>query len=304
MNRFICGVAVDEDIYKEYQNRKYKIGDEEKPLRTIEIMEKSKDYEEFPDIQAAAKEIIAQVRQEVKEYYAAKDGREEYIVMKHDTFDGYLKDLQAVHAKVAPERIALKEKWDAAQKRWQETQRNSKIDADDLVRENVKYLDTQEEYKNRIQELKRKTQEEILAVQMQFDKHITDFYSANGNRINDAIVRLLNSGIKLTDSEINNMVEQNKSNPTMLRLISDHCDKQRISNDAVRMYGYSSRKGGEDEREIFQKVASMVMNAVSDNEVTSSVWSQADSHFKQLSDEQIGVIGELPVRPEASGVTE
>lgn len=221
--------------------------------------------------------------------------------MKHDTFEEYLRDLQEIHAKVAPERRELKQKWDEAQKRWQEDQGEYKGDEHYLAREKVRYLDAREEYKRNVMELQRQTKEEIQAVQAEYEKHVTDFYSANGNRLDDATVRLLNSGIKLTDAEIDGMVSQNTDNPTMLRLISDHCDKQGIGTDSVRIYGGLARKGGADEREAFKAVAGMVQNAVSTEEITADIWSKADSHFQRLSDQQIRAMRRFFVRPLGNG---
>lgn len=306
MNKIVCGMVVDEDIYDKYNfdkgagsRRMYNLNGQERSLMAIEFYENSPVYaKESPETVKAAKKIAEQIRNEIREYYAAKDGRKEYVAMKHDTFDGYLKDLQEIHARVAPERMQLKEKWDAAQKRWAENQREFKGDEHYLAREKVIYLDAQEEYKKSVLELQKRTQEEIQAVQAEYEKHVTDFYSVNGNRLDDAAVRLLNSGIKLTDAEINGMVDQNKSNPTMLRLISDHCEKQGIGNQSTRVYGSLARKGGADERDAFRTVAGMVEKAVSENDITSDIWSKPDSHFKRLSDEQINAINNFRVRPE------
>lgn len=299
MNRFICGMVVDEMLYGEYQGKKYKVGGREVSTAGIEIMSVSKEYSEgLPEDAAEARQIAEQIRKEIREYYAAKDGRKEYVTMKHDTFDGYLKDLQEIHARVSPERIQLKEKWDAAQKRWRDDQREFKGDEHYLAREKVRYLDAQEAYKNGIRELQQRTQEEIQAIQAEYEKHVADFYTANGSRLDDSAVRLLNSGIKLTDTEIDSMVNQNKSNPTMLRLISDHCERQGIENKAARVYGNLARKGGTEEKEAFLTVADMVNKAVSENEITSSVWSKQNSHFKLLSDEQIGTMDSFLVKPE------
>lgn len=305
MNKLVCGMVVDEDIYDKYNfnketgsHRMYTLCGQERSLMAIEFYADSGVYaKESPEMVAEAQKIMGQIQKEIREYYAAKDGRKEYVAMKHDTFDEYLKDLQEIHAKAAPERIQLKEKWDAAQKRWQEDQREFKGDECYLAREKVKYLDAQEEYKNRVRELQQRTREEIQAVQDEYEKHVTDFYSANGNRLDDAVVRLLNSGIKLTNAEIDNMVSQNTGNPTMLRLISDHCDKQGIGNDSVRIYGSLARKSGADEREAFKVVAGMVQNAVSTEEITADIWSKADSHFQRLSEQQIGAMGKFLVRP-------
>lgn len=297
MNKLVCGIVVDEELYMEYQDKKYRIDGEEYTLGTIEIMAASKDYDVYPHLKAQAQGVVEQVQGEIREYYAAKDGRKEYVAMKHDTFDGYLRDLQEIHAKTAPERRALKEKMDVAQKRWEEDQREFKGDEHYLAREKVRYLDAQEEYKESVAELQRRTKEEIQAVQAEYEKHVTDFYSANGNRLDEAAVRLLNSGIKLTDTEIDNMVSQNTGNPTMLRLISDHCEKMGIENKNARVYGSLARKAGVDEREAFKVLADMVEKAVSENEVTADIWSKPESHFQRLSDQQIGAMGEFFVRP-------
>lgn len=305
MDKTVFGMKVDEHLYKKYNfdektgmTRLYMVNGKEMSLFATEFYATSTVYaEESPEIAAAARRIMEKVQGEIVDYYAIKEGRKEQTVMKHDTFDGYLKDLQEIHAKAAPERRALKEKMDMAQKRWEENQREFKNDEHFLAREKVCYLDAQEEYKRSISELQRRTWEEVEAVQAEYEKHVTDFYAANGNRLDEAAVRLLNSGIKLTEQEINGLVEQNRSNPTMLRLISDHCEKMEIENRNARVYGSLARKAGADEREAFKVIADMVEKAVSENEVTADIWSKPESHFQRLSDQQIGAMGEFFVRP-------
>lgn len=306
MNRMVLGIVVDDEIYDKYHfdketggRRMYTLCGQERSLDAIEFYAGSADYaKKSPELVNEAKRIAEEIRKEIRQYYAAKEGRKEYVAMRHDTFGGYLRDLQEIHAKVAPERRKLKQKWDEAQKRWQDEQRESKGDEHYLTREKVRYLDAQEEYKNNVRALQQRTQEEIKAIQAEYDKHVLDFYSANGNRLDDATVRLLNSGIKLTNAEIDGMISQNTSNPTMLRLISDHCDKYGIGNDSVRVYGSLARKGGVDEREAFKAVAGMVQKAVSTEEITADIWSKENSHFQRLSDQQISDMGRFWVRPE------
>ncbi len=312
MNKLVCGMMVDEDLYDKYNwdkktgmRRKYTLGGQERSLDIVEFYSTAESCKVFyPEMVADAKKIAAQIQKEIREYYAVKDGRKEYVVMKHDTFDGYLRDLQEIHAKTAPERIALKERMNLAKKRWEENQREFKNDEHFLAREKVKFLDAQEEYKAGIRELQQRTKEEIKAVQDEYEKHVADFYSANGNRLDDAMIRLLNSGIKLTTAEIDGMVDRNRSNPTMLRLISDHCDRQKIENQSARIYGSFARKGGSDEREAFRTIAGMIEKAVSTDEVTSDIWSKPDSHFKQLSDQQIAAVNTFQVKPAVSETTE
>lgn len=164
----------------------------------------------------------------------------------------------------------------------------------------VCYLDAQEDYKNCVSELQKRTQEKIQVVQDEFERHLSDFYSANGNRLGDGMARLLNSGIKLSGSEIDSMVDQSRNNPTMLRLISDHCERVGIKNQNAQMLGILARKAGEDERKMFKDVAGMVKNAVSESEITSEIWSKEDSHFKRLSDEAIGSMNGMWIHPAAA----
>lgn len=305
MDKKVFGMKVDEHLYKKYNfdektgtTRLYMVNGKEMSLFATEFYATSTVYaEESPEMVEAARKIMEKVQREIVDYYAVKEGRKEHTAMKHDTFDGYLKDLQEIHAKAAPERRALKEKMDAAQKRWEEDQREFKGDEHYLAREKVRYLDAQEEYKGNVMELQRRTKEEMREVQAEYEKHVTDFYSASGNRLDDATVRLLNSGIKLTDAEIDSMVNQNTGNPTMLRLISDHCEKMGIENRNARVYGSFARKAGADEREAFKVIADMVEKAVSENEVTADIWSKPESHFQRLSDQQIGAMGGFFVRP-------
>lgn len=305
MDKTVFGMKVDEHLYKKYNfdketgmTRLYIVNGKEMSLFATEFYATSIVYaEESPEMAEAARRIMEKVQREIVDYYAVKEGRKEQTAMKHDTFDGYLKDLQEIHAKAAPDRRALKEKMDMAQKRWEENQREFKGDEHFLAREKVCYLDAMDEYKRNVEELQRRTQEEIRAVQSEYEKHVTDFYAANGNRLDDAAVRLLNSGIKLTDAEIDRLVEQSRSNPTMLRLISDHCEKMGIDNQNARVYGSIARKAGSDEREAFKVIADMVEKAVSENEVTADIWSKPESHFQRLSDQQIGAMGEFWVCP-------
>lgn len=312
MNRTVFGMKVDEYLYNKYNfdeetgmSKLYMINGKEMSLFAVEFYAVSTVYaEESPEMVAAARKIMEKVQREIVDYYEIKEGRKENATMKHDTFDGYLEELQEIHAKAAPERLELREKWDAAQRRWQEDQREFKGDEHYLAREKVRYLDAKEEYKNRVRDLQQRTREEIQAVQAEYEKHVANFYAANGNRLDDAIVRLLNSGIRLTDAEIDGMISRNTSNPTMLRLISDHCEKQGIKNQNAMVYGDLARKSGTDEREAFRVIADMVEKSVSEDDTTSKVWSKQDSHFKRLSDKQIEAMNTFWIRPAAPETAE
>ena len=68
MNKLVCGVVVDEELYMRYQDKKYRIGKEEYALRTIEIVATSKDYDAYPYLKAQAQGIVELVQEEIREY--------------------------------------------------------------------------------------------------------------------------------------------------------------------------------------------------------------------------------------------
>ena len=106
MNYLLCGMAVDEELYGRYRGKAYIVqGNIYSPQEIISIAGSKRDA--YPQLKEQAQKIIKQVQGEIKEHYAARDGRKEEA-MKHDNFSGYLADLQQIHAKAAPERIALK----------------------------------------------------------------------------------------------------------------------------------------------------------------------------------------------------
>lgn len=158
--------------------------------------------------------------------------------------------------------------------------------------------------KEAVTDLQRRTKEDIAAIRKEFDEHIDDFYSVNGDRMDEGTIRLLNSGLKLTDREIDRLVSQNVGNPTMLRLISDHCEKNKLNNKAARIYGSRAKAAGSHEIRIFNQVVDMVEKATSSNDLTADVWSVNKGHFERLSNEAIGNMAEMVVKPGAGEQSE
>ena len=94
MNKIVCGMVVDEDIYDKYNwdkqtgmRRKYTLGGQERSLDIVEFYLTAESCKVFYLVMVEdAKKIAEQIQKEIREYYAAKDGRKEYVAMKHDTF--------------------------------------------------------------------------------------------------------------------------------------------------------------------------------------------------------------------------
>ena len=268
----------------------------------IEFFAGCKDYRrEYPEFAKECQKIVEQAKREIGNYYAAKDGRRGYKVMRHDDFTGYIKDLQEIHKKAAAERQRIQSEYDTASEAWREVQKDATLSDYGKTAGKMKWLEAEQSYKDSIAALKSATNEDIANIRKEFDEHIEDFYSANGDRLDDGTVRLLNSGIKLSDKEIDRLVNQNKSNPTMLRLVDDYCQNKGIKNKQARIYGYTARAAGSHENRIFDQVVDMVSKVLTTEDAIAKVWSKENSHFERLSNDAIQSMAALEVRPEASG---
>lgn len=302
-NSVICGVVVDRKDYDRFALQRFEVPHDFKEgtrsLLNIEQMAKMSDYRKhYPEFAEACQKIVEREKRNIQSYYAGKTGRKEFMTMKHDSFTGYLKDLQEVQKSASKERIEMRAVYDKAAARWKDSQRDNKLSDYEHTAEKMRWLEAEKAYKDGVSDLKRRTDEDIKNIRAEFERHIDDFYSANGDRIDDGVVRLFNSGLKLSDKEISGLVSKNVHNPTMLRVIADHCDKNNIDNKSARIYGIYARGAGKNEREIFEQVVSMVNHVTGMDDLSAKVWGVEKGNFDRLSEEAIGAMAALSVQPE------
>ena len=311
MNMILCGVVCDEKFYDEYKDKKFKVPHDfkaeqpERTLKDIQFFAMNKEYARYyPEFHAACKEIVEREKRNIEAYYAKKDGRKEYVAMKHDNFMGYMKDLQEIQRATAKERRELKAQLDKAEAKWKEVQKDPTLSELGRTSQKMDFLQAKENYKKGLDDLRQRTDADVKGVREEFQKHIDDFYSANGNRIDSGTVQLLQSGIRLSEGEVNRLVESNLSNPTMLRIISDHCDRNKIDNKAARIYGGYARSAGKNEKSAFEQIVSMIDRVTGTDEAIAEAWGRENSHFDKLSNETIEGVASLAIHPEAVGQSE
>ena len=306
MSKTLCGVAVDQEIYKKYSEKLYTVkGDPnggKRALRYIEIFARSKDYKDnYQEFAAECKRITEDVSKEIQAYYAAKDGRKEYKVMRHETFSGYIKDLHNIQVNAAKTRKKLKEDFEETKQEWYAAERDKNLNEYEKTEKKMAYLNAEKAYGEALKELRVRTIQDAESIRAEFNEHILDFYTANGNRLDDNVIRLLNSGIKLQDAEINHLVTQNKHNPTMLRVINQYCKNNTIDNMSARVYGTLAASAGGKEHEIFNEVLDIVNRTIGMNERTASVWVN-EANVQQIIDGAVAKMDGQTLKPEVSDV--
>lgn len=264
MNKTICGVVVDEKYFKEFMERKFKVLDKTVKANVVEIYATSRDYaENAPEYTEAAQKVREQIRAEIQAYYAAKDGRKEYKAMKHQNFGGYLEDLKELFLQASKEREVLKQKFDKAGETWKREEVETRGKEYEYTRARMDFLEAEEAYKNGVLELEKKYKKAVEDVRAEFENHLNDFYLPNGSRIDAATVALLNSGIKLKATELDQMLVQFSNSPTMLRILGDYSTKNGLDKESRAVsYSHVARGYGAGEKRIFNRVADFVNSTV------------------------------------------
>lgn len=304
MNKTICGVVVDEEYFKEFMKRNFKVLDKTVKANVVEVYATSRDYaENAPEYTEAAQKVREQIRAEIQAYYAAKDGRKEYKAMKHQNFGGYLGDLKELFLQASKEREALKQRFDEAGETWKREEVETRGNEYEHTRAHMDFLEAEETYKNGVLELEKKYKKAVEDVRAEFESHVDDFYAPNGNRIDAATVSLLNSGIKLNASELDKLLVQFCDNPTMLRVLGDYSYKNGLNKESrAAAYNQTAKGYGAEEKRIFNRIANFVNSTVENNERRFWTWNEKG---RNDSTEMIdGAIAEMDgyfVRPQVSG---
>lgn len=297
----LFGIVVDDSVYAEYKDKRYAVKHNGKtdmiPLKTIELVANSKDYAAMPEYQKACREVAQTVKTELQNLYRKKAGRRE--IMKHDDFTGYIKDLQDVYKTAAQKRENLRTAHEKAVEEWNVANRDSSLSEYARTSAKMKYLEAEETYKDAVKNLQNKTNDDILTIRHEFEKHINSFYAADGEKLDDDTVRLLNSGLVLRKDEVERIVSRYLDNPTMIRLVEDYCSKHKIASDLIITCWFSVKSAGKIERKIFDNLAKLINNVVSGNEIAAKVWGTETGHFDRAYGEAIGGLRQIMVRPGA-----
>ena len=304
MNKMICGVVVDEKYYEEFMKRRFTVLDKEMNATGIHIMATSRDYaENAPEYVGPAQKVWEQIRAEIEEFYAARDGRKEYKAMKHQNFGGYLEDLKQLFLQASKERDALKQKFDKAGEEWRKEEVETRGKDYEHTRARMDYLEAEKAYKNGVAELAKKYKKAVDDVRAEFENHLNDFYLPNGNRIDAATVALLNSGIKLKANELDQMLVQFSNNPTMLRILGDYSSKNGLDKESRALaYSHVAKGYGVEEKRIFNRVADFVNSTTGVDEKRFWAWNEKGRNSGvEMIDTAINEIDTYFVRPQVSG---
>lgn len=300
--KILFGIVVDEELFKEYEKKTYRIDGTPYDLVMIENLATSKNYARTPELQEEAKKIKEEIQKEIKAYYAKENEKKNPVSVRHQDFVGYLEDLKGIRKTAAEMRIALRNNLERIESEWKRAAKDKNAPEYDVLKLKAEYLENVQANKKKLVELYDSTKQEIHLVKVEFHKHLSDFYCANGARMDDDTVRLLNSGVLLTPNEIDNLVIQNLNNPTMLRLINSYCTKHKMKNHSAAMYGRVAKESGEAEKEVFDNISGYVLRAVSVDPRDVAIWADTDEYFDRYYNTAVEEMENMLIKPKAVDV--
>ena len=295
MNRILAGIVVDEELHKKLTARRYDVSPDWRnvPLETVEIAADSKDYAKYPEWQKKCREIVEQVKAEIKKYYSAKDGRKEYKTMRHQDFTGYVDDLRKIQEDMGNKAQSLRGTVEKARETWKRVTNDKSISELGRAEWKATYLRAEEDFKTAIADLHTEMNEALDKVQEQLQEHLDDFYGPNGSRIDDTTMKLLNAEFPFNEAEFDRLAGGYTDNPTMLRILDQYARAHELSSRMVVTLSYYAKQRGQKEMDYFKGLRELALMAIRDKGVIPSY----QARFDEMVEKTIASLKAIPVRP-------
>ena len=297
MNRILLGIVIGGELYEKLTARRYDIAPDWKdvPLETVEIAADSKDYAKYPEWQKKCREIVEQVKAEIKKYYSAKDGRKECKIMKHQDFTGYVDDLRKIQGDMGNKAQNLRGTVEKARNDWKRVTNDKSISELGRAEWKASYLRAEEDFKTAIADLHTEMNEALDKVQEQLQEHLDDFYGPNGSRIDDTTMKLLDAGFPFNEAEFDRLISGYTDNPTMHRILEQYAGAHELRSQMIVTLSYYAKQHGRKEMDYFKGLRELALMAIRDKGVIPSY----QERFNEMVEKAMASLQDLPVRPKA-----
>ncbi|MCD8363013.1 MAG: hypothetical protein LUC98_08655 [Lachnospiraceae bacterium] len=271
MSVVCCGVCCDAEIYEKYRGKTFVIGSRELGLAEIEDIVTGRSSAEYQrkdrDIYDAARAVYDRIAGEIKNYYAARDGRKDFTAMKHSNFKDYVADIRMVYNSAAEQIAAATATRDVAVETWKDTQQRSKDEAT-LARGKSRYLDAMNDYRVKVEEIKTATKEAVKELSGAYDEHLAAFYEVTPDMVDANTVTILKAGI-CDAGDLAALAERFHGNVTMLRMIGKAAATADGAGDLaarIKAAGHGRR-----ERELFDEALEVAERVISSDEKWAAI---------------------------------
>lgn len=238
-----------------------------------------------------AKAIVDKVNSEVDEMLKKIDNGD-YLFK---TFNEYILEMARLTEEASKQRDEVEAKHDKAEKAWKEARSAINVSDSWTSARKTEYLLANEEYDKSCIGIYNDLKQKLTALKSEFHIHLKGFYAVTPDRIDNNTIALLNSGIDVSEEEIDRLLFKYRFNTTMIRMISSYAKKNKKGTNLLTAYRLGATSNGTSEMKAFERFEHFCMNAVSTN---NAVRRANASCLDRLGAEALESLDEIVLRPQ------
>lgn len=238
-----------------------------------------------------AKAIVDKVNNEVDEMLKKMDSGN-YLFK---TFNEYILEMARLTEEASKQRDEVEAKHDKAEKAWKEARSAINVSDSWTSARKTEYLLANEEYDKSCIGIYNDLKQKLTALKSEFHICLKGFYTITPERIDNNVLALLDSGIDVSEEEIDGLLFKYRFNTTMIRIICDYADRKRMNTKLFQSYFYATRNNGKLEMEAFERFEHFCMNAVATD---NAVRRANEGCLDRLGAEALESLDEIAIKPQ------
>lgn len=238
-----------------------------------------------------AKAIVDKVNSEVDEMLKKMDNGD-YLFK---TFNEYILEMARLTEEASKQRDEVEAKHDKAEKAWKEARSAINVSDSWTSARKTEYLLANEEYDKSCIGIYNDLKQKLTALKSEFHIHLKGFYAVTPDRIDNNTIALLNSGIDVSEEEIDRLLFKYRFNTTMIRMISSYAKKNKKGTNLLTAYTLAVKSGGKAEMNAFNRFMGFCTDSVSTN---NAVRRANASCLDRLGAEALESLDEIVLRPQ------
>ena len=196
-------------------------------------------------------------------------------------FHQYIDDLDKIAKQYRVKHDLASVRVEKARQKNSQVQNDRASSADKRMVSAAALREAEREHKRDMEEIEAGADREIKALRKNFEQHMAEFFTAKPEKIDQAAVSLMASGI-MKASDLEALANQHANNPTMLRLISSHAHAMNegkgtdlIDRRASVLHGIIERFCATKERlDLFDTAAKVVLMSVDRDEYRAGAFQR------------------------------
>ena len=238
-----------------------------------------------------AKAIVDKVNNEVDEMLKKMDNGN-YLFK---TFNEYILEMARLTEEASKQREEVEATHDKAEKAWKEARSAINVSDSWTSARKTEYLLANEEYDKSCIGIYNDLKQKLTALKSEFHICLKGFYTITPERIDNNVLALLDSGIDVSEEEIDSLLFKYRFNTTMIRIVANYAIKNKKETKLLTTYRLGVTSNGTAEMKAFERFEHFCMNAVS----TNNALRRANAGcLDRLGAEALESLDEIAIKPQ------